>query len=1055
MMRNAKPFHPDAVEIITKRYLHKDPKILEVLETIDEFFPRVARSIAEIDKKVYGASDSKVERLYEKFLNVMDGHRVIPAGRTLANAGLDTSVVPNCVVLHIKDSLKGISKTESEARLLQQAGCGIGFPFGDLREAGSIVSKSRSYSSGAISFLRVYHEGFATIQQQNRHGSNMATFPCDHPDILEFISCKEKEGDVYTFNISVLATDEFMETATNPNHPNYNKVWMCKFGDRIMKPRIITRDKLKRSTTIKEVDYTAKEIFDQIIYYAWKNGEPGVCFVDEMNRKNPLPQLGPLKATNPCLTIDTWVMTDHGPDQIKNLIEKNDFKLHVGFKNSFSKVVSNGFFSNGLKDIYQIETKEGISIKCTSRHRFLSDRGNWVYVNELKNGDKLSSSSMDCQWIGEGTYIQGYLLGQLKGNGYLHKSAGVLTVFDSKQIDDESHIYMKKLLKKYVFEEFGKKCQWNIVTGGNGWSLGCIELLKLANKFGMFQKNKMVSDEIEKSSYVFYIGFLRGFFDADGSVQGHTEKGRSIRLSQSSLQCLHRIQRMLLRIGIFSKIYPRQKDGHRLLPNKKGSNSLYYCKAGHELIISRKSIILFKDKVGFYHVKKSFLLNNMINNFKRKPYKNDKTITVKNVFHIGMEEIYNVTLKHHFHAFESNGLISANCGEQGLHDGDVCLLINVNLSEYVIDSKNSINWDLMEKDLKTAVVMGDNICEMYDVRVKRVSNSIKNNRRIGIGPMGFGDMCLKLGIRYGSVECIVLIEKIMQLWKKTTVEKSQKLAMKRGPFPNWEKSIYFLNGEPIRRNAALTNAAPTGTIARIAYTSSGIEPNFMFAYQSNVLGKKFINFHYLLEKELERLGLNLNEEIVNQIKKEGTIQNIEEIPKSVRDVFVCAMDLSPEEHILVQSTFQKYMDNSISKTVNYPEHSTIEDIKKGYVLAWQMKCKGFTVYRNNSREMQVLEKVDNKKEIEKKDEKMNFETFKEKVLSQLSHISENDLLMIYNLTNGIPESKPSCSSSSSDPDEEIYPIPKDLACFNCKSTNMSHSEGCVICMECAWSPCAN
>lgn len=1066
MLRNPKAFSENARFTIVAKYLYKDPKTLEVKEKIEDFFPRVARAIAEVDKNVYGLNDEKVEKTYQKFLRVMDHHRVIPAGRTLANAGLDTPVVPNCVVLNMKDSLKSISETEMNARLLQQQGCGIGTCY-DLRETGAVVSRARSTSSGPVSFLRVAQTGYATIQQQNRHGANMATLPVDHPDILEFITCKEVEGQIRNFNISVLLTDEFMERATNPNHPQYNDVWMCRYEGREMAPRLITRSN-ESYPKIESVDYTAKDIFDLIVDRAWSNGEPGTIFIDEVNRTNPLPGLGPIKASNPCVTKDTWVMTDKGPRMVKKLIERNDFKIHLGLKDKYSKLHSNGFFCSGRRDVYQIETREGFTIKCTDNHKLIDHRGNWVEVKDLNINDKLQLVPFEHDWSGEGNFNQGYLLGLLKGDGYMQKHTSCLTLYDSKQPGDVSHLDMKDIIDKIYNKEFGKNINWTLVSSKQGLQMSSVDINRLANKFGMFHKNKNVSNEIEMASKEFYIGFIRGFFDCDGSVQGSTKKGISVRLSQSSLNCLQKVQRMLLRLGIMSKIYHRQPESMVKMPTHDHRQSAFYkCKASYELIISRESILKYNDMIGFYHTKKMMRLNELIESFKRKPYVSKFICTISKISLIGQKKVYDVTTSNSKHAYQSNGMISANCGEQYLHDGDVCLLIGMNLSEYVNEKTSSVDWSMMIEDLKIAVHMGDNICDMYNVRVKKVMDAIKNNRRIGIGPMGFADMCLKLGVRYGSEQCLNLIGNIMSLWKRVTVEYSQKLALKRGVFQNWEKSIFFLNGEPIRRNAALTNAAPTGTISRIVDTSFGIEPIFKFAYKSKVLKTKMTTYHHLLKEQLEKLGLDNDPEIVQILRKSGSIQNIDKIPEEIRNIFVCAMDISVEDHINVQAEFQKYLDNSISKTINFPSEATREDVANAYIKAWKMKCKGCTVYRDTSRKEQVLESVDTGDTEKKLSTPSSSDLLLEKLqnheliktmnisaenLSQILSILKEDMITLNNIN--ITQSSPA-SSSSSEPDEESSIITIGTKCLACKSPQVVHEEGCVRCLDCDHSPCAD
>ena len=271
-------------------------------EEIEDIFSRVAHALAQVEKK-YIPSDNDCDLIiktqYDLFFNQMINKKLIPAGRTLANAGTDNSVVANCVVLPIEDSMDSIGKTLHDAMLLQQQGCGIGFDFSTLRPAKFDTKISRGVASGPVSFMKVYDNVFSTIKQQGRHGANMGMLRIDHPDILDFISCKEKEGDINNFNISVLVTDEFMNMLCNSPSSH----WKGKFNDKIYNLREIVHenDMFGSKETVTEIPFiTVEDVWDILCSYAHKNGEPGIAFIDTVNANNPLPGLGPITASNPC-----------------------------------------------------------------------------------------------------------------------------------------------------------------------------------------------------------------------------------------------------------------------------------------------------------------------------------------------------------------------------------------------------------------------------------------------------------------------------------------------------------------------------------------------------------------------------------------------------------------------------------------------------------------------------------------------------------------------------------------------------------------------------------
>ncbi len=288
------PFSMNAIRVIAKRYLVRDNKG-EICESPEGMFRRVANSLAKIEKN-YGKTEKQALAVESEFYDILESFEFTPAGRTLANAGAPTPLISNCIVLHMEDSMDGIFKTLRDAALLQKAGSGLGFPFHLLRPAGAFCVKSRGSAGGPVSFLHVYNEAFGVIKQQGRHGANMAVMRVDHPDILEFIHCKAVEGKIKNFNISVGMTDEFMEAVrTQSKEP-----WMCQFNGQKMKPRRIYRNKDMVIEKIEEETMTATELLHEIVSAAWHNGEPGVVFLDAVNKTNPVPKLGSIEACNPC-----------------------------------------------------------------------------------------------------------------------------------------------------------------------------------------------------------------------------------------------------------------------------------------------------------------------------------------------------------------------------------------------------------------------------------------------------------------------------------------------------------------------------------------------------------------------------------------------------------------------------------------------------------------------------------------------------------------------------------------------------------------------------------
>ena len=303
------------------------------------------------------------------------------------------------------------------------------------------------------------------------------------------------------------------------------------------------------------------------------------------------------------------------------------------------------------------------------------------------------------------------------------------------------------------------------------------------------------------------------------------------------------------------------------------------------------------------------------------------------------------------------------CGEQPLLPYESCNLGSINVSKFI--KNGEIDWEWLKEIVWLCVRFLDDVIDMNKYPLKEIEKNTKANRKIGLGVMGWADLLFKLKIPYDSDEAIKLAEKLMSFIQSESHKASQALAEERGVFPNWKGSVWEKRGIKMR-NATTTTIAPTGTISIIADCSSGIEPIYALAFKRmNILdGEEFFEINPIFEDALKQLNL-YNDEMLERIAESGSIQEIHEIPEEIRRVFKCALDIDAEWHVRMQAAFQKYTDNAVSKTINMPNSATRKDVEKAFMLAYELKCKGLTVYRDGSREEQVL-KVKKKEEKEKK-----------------------------------------------------------------------------------------
>lgn len=314
------------------------------------------------------------------------------------------------------------------------------------------------------------------------------------------------------------------------------------------------------------------------------------------------------------------------------------------------------------------------------------------------------------------------------------------------------------------------------------------------------------------------------------------------------------------------------------------------------------------------------------------------------------------------HPVRGLGRITATnpCGEVPLLSYESCNLASINLSKMV--KKNTIDWQRLKESVEWGIRFLDDVIETNKFPLPEIREMTLKNRKIGLGVMGFADALIKLKIPYTSKKAVLIAGEIMKFIHRESKRASNELAKERGVFPNYKYSTYKRVNFKMR-NATVNTIAPTGTISIIAGCSSGIEPLFAISFVRNVLGgAKLFEVNPLFEEAAKERGI-FSKELISKIARSGSIQSIRKIPKGLRKTFVTAFDVSPKQHLMIQTAFQRYTDNSVSKTINLPDKATIKDVRNIYMLAYKLKCKGITIYRYGTKKGQVLSFGQKPKEI--------------------------------------------------------------------------------------------
>jgi ribonucleoside-diphosphate reductase alpha chain len=836
----------------------------------------------------------------KRFYEAMTDFKFVPGGRILAGAGSGHQVTfYNCYVIPSpEDSRQGILDNLKIMTEIMARGGGVGINLSTLRPRGSYIKTVNGTASGPCSWAQLYSVATGDVIQQggSRRGALMLMLDDTHPDVEEFITVKRTEGKIEHANLSVCISDRFMQAVKN-DEP-WNLIW---------------QGEVKKTVR-------ARDLWDLICKSAWESAEPGVVFMDRCNKEANTWYYEKINCVNPCVTGETLIYTSAGLIPARELAQSG---LPVEIVSEDVGLPAAALVGSGSAPRAS-RSKQGAAGR-SSRLCLASP----VFPTGIKPVYRLRTR-------------EGYSL-RLTADHRVLTTNGWKAATDLRPGEQLHLLRQGGAFGREGNAEVGQALAWLSVSA-NGLPAPAPALagdaLARAQEFSAVEESTLgqrLPAAILRGNRAMQQGFLAMLFSLAGNLTCDRQDGYALRLSGCPRTLLEDVQRLLLNFAILSEIQPQR------LSQPGGE-------AGDELLISGSQLRRFSDQIGLLPASRQRLLSAAVSQsiVSGSEEAADYLATFESLEPDGEELVYDL-VEPQRHLFIANGLVVHNCGEQPLPPWGVCNLGALNLAAFVKDGE--MDYQQLAETARVAMRFLDNVIDANEYFIEENRQAQMATRRTGLGTMGLADALIKMKIPYGSDRSIPVIERIYRTIRDAAYDASADIAAEKGPFPRFDREKYMQGRfiqrlpkaiqEKIRkqgiRNAVLLTQAPTGTTSLFAGVSSGIEPVYDFAMVRRDRTGEHVLYHPLFKAWRD-----------------------EHPGEPTPDYFVAANDLTPEQHVRVQATIQKYTDASISKTVNAPNSHTVEDVKKLYTLAYELGCKGITYMRDGSR-VGVLSHIEDKK----------------------------------------------------------------------------------------------
>jgi ribonucleoside-diphosphate reductase alpha chain len=921
-----------------------------------------------------------------------------------------------CFIQSVDDDLMSIFQlVKNEARLFKY-GSGTGTNFSSIRGAQEKLSGGGT-SSGLMSFLEVFDKGAGATKSggTTRRAAKMVCLDMDHPEIMDFITWKAREerkvaaliqagypsdfnGEAYktvsgqNSNNSVRVTDEFMRAVENGGK------WST------------------RARTNGEVvqTYDAREIWRKIAESAWACADPGVQYDTTINDWHTCSNTDKIYASNPCVTGDTWVSTPTGLVRIIDLVGKKTTIL--GGDGEPAEI--SGAFKTGEKEVFLLKTHSGYTLKLTADHKVRTKNRGDIPAIELTQDDLVELTPAG---FGE-RYLSSELaelLGLAVGDGCL--SQNILTIAMSKS--------ERPVLERMAAVVDSLKPNRPVSVTENATCVrlatNADEVTKELSRWAVLSEGserKKFQDDVFQLNRSTVAAVLRGLFTSDGTVANYGEKSQYVGLDSTSLELLQQVQLLLLSFGIKAKIYENRRaltQLETLLPDGKGGKKLYPVQQMHSLRISRSSRVLFEKEVGFAEgsVKGEQLrqLNQNVDTYLDKLQ--DRVLSL---MPLGIEAVYDVT-EPRTHHFVANGLVVHNCSEYMFLNDSACNLASLNLVKFLRED-GVFDIEAYRRACRTFIIAQEILVDHSSYPTQQIAQNSHDYRPLGLGYANLGTLLMLQGIPYDSDEGRAWAASLTAIMCGEAYATSAEEAGHMGAFPGYAKNreqmlrvirkhrdaAYQIDalkspselvaasreawdralelGEKYGyRNAQVTVLAPTGTIGLLMdCDTTGVEPDFALVKFKKLAGGGYFKIvNQSVEGALKKLGYTEEQrgEIIRYAvgtdREEGamTVEGAPHLKSEHLAVFDCANKcgpkgtrfIAPMGHVRMMAAVQPFLSGAISKTVNVPHETTVEEIEEIYTQGWKMGLKAVALYRDGSKLSQPLNTKSDKKTEEKKE----------------------------------------------------------------------------------------